>query len=144
MSHDRYFVDKIAKKLFIFEGKGKITESYQEYTEFLALEKEIKELDLYEQSLEKEDKEEKKTVQNRSLKLSYKEQKEYDELPKKIETLENEISELKNCLSNPECYQKIGLTTLSETLNTKEEKLEPLIERFLEIEEKVQLINQAE
>lgn len=143
VSHDRYFVDKIAKKLFIFEGHGKITESYQEYTEYLALEKEIKELDLYEQNLEKEGKEEKKTVQNRSIKLSYKEQKEYDELPQKIEALEEEISELKNCLSNPECYQKMGLTKLSETLESKEQELEPLVERFLEIEEKVELINQS-
>lgn len=143
VSHDRYFVDKIAKKLFIFEGHGKITESYQEYTEYLALEKEIKELDSYEKDINKEIKEEKNSFQNRSLKLSYKEQKEYDELPQKIETLEEEISELKNCLSNPECYQKMGLTSLGETLSQKEEALEPLIERFLEIEEKVQLINHS-
>jgi len=38
----------------------------------------------------------------------------------------------------------MGLTSLSELLSQKEEALEPLIERFLEIEEKVQLINQAE
>jgi ATP-binding cassette subfamily F protein uup len=143
VSHDRYFVDKIANKLFIFEGEGKIVESYQEYSEYLAIEKEIKELTNFEKSLS-EEKETKHIVQNRSIKLSYKEKIEYEKLPIMIEKLENEIEEMKKCLYNPECYQQIGIVELSTKLEEKEKELEPLIERYLEIEEKVEMIENAE
>ena len=141
VSHDRYFVDKIAKKLYIFKGEGKIEESYQSYSEYLAIEKEIKELDTF---IIKEDKEKTKVTTKRTLKLSYKEKLEYESLPKEIDKLEQEIEEITNCLQNPECYQKIGLTELSERLEFKKDKLNCVIEKFLEIEEKVELINNAE
>ncbi|WP_024955674.1 ABC-F family ATP-binding cassette domain-containing protein [Sulfurospirillum arcachonense] len=141
VSHDRYFVDKIAKKLYIFKGDGKIEESYQSYSEYLAIEKELKEIETISKA---EQKEKIQITTNRSLKLSYKEKLEYESLPKKIEALEEEIEEIKACLQNPECYQKLGLTKLSESLNKKEAELEPIIERYLEIEEKVELINKGE
>jgi ATP-binding cassette subfamily F protein uup len=137
VSHDRYFVDKIAQKLFIFKGNGIIEESYQNYSEYLEIEKELKGIENFSN---KEEKETTKAPVNRTLKLSYKEKLEYEKLPLEIEKLENEISEIKKCLSNPECYEKIGLIKLSEELNQKEEKLEPLIDRLLEIEEKIEEI----
>lgn len=39
-------------------------------------------------------------------------------------------------MANPECYQKEGIAALTEQLEAKEAQLEPLIDRFLEIEEK--------
>ena len=45
VSHDRYFVDKIAHKLLIFRGNGIIEESYQTYSEYLELEKELAQID---------------------------------------------------------------------------------------------------
>ncbi|MDD2838124.1 MAG: ABC-F family ATP-binding cassette domain-containing protein, partial [Sulfuricurvum sp.] len=48
VSHDRYFVDKIAKKLFIFKGDGTIEESYKPYSEYLEDEKEFREMDAME------------------------------------------------------------------------------------------------
>lgn len=138
VSHDRYFVDKIAKKLYIFKGEGKIEESYQSYSDYLAIEKEIKELETF---TCKEEKSKAKPIAKRSIKLSYKEQKDYESLPIEIERLENKILELQECLENPECYQKIGLSNLSKQLKEKEDILEPLIENFLELEEKVELIS---
>ncbi len=138
VSHDRYFVDKIAKKLYIFKGNGKIEESYQTYSEYLEIEKEIIELDTF---TSKDEKTKTKITTNRTVKLTYKEKLEYESLPLDIEKIENEIEELQECLKNPECYQKIGLTKLSEKLNKKEAQLEPLIEQYLELEEKVELIS---
>ena len=54
VSHDRYFVDKIAKKLYVFTGNGHIMESFQPYSEYLEIEKELKELDNLESDIEKE------------------------------------------------------------------------------------------
>ncbi len=138
VSHDRYFVDKIAKKLYIFKGQGKIEESYQSYSDYLSIEKELKELDSF---TCKEEKLKPKLTTNRTIKLSYKEKKDYEDLPLLIEKLEFEIEELQKCLQDPTCYQKIGLSELSKNLEDKEASLEPLIEKFLELEEKVELIS---
>jgi len=137
VSHDRYFVDKIAKKLYIFKGDGKIEESYQSYSEYLAIEKELKEIESF---TSKENKTKSKAITNRTIKLSYKEKHDYESLPIQIEKLEDEIEDLQKCLQNPECYQKIGLAELSKQLEEKEAQLEPLIEYFLELEEKVEAI----
>jgi ATP-binding cassette subfamily F protein uup len=134
VSHDRYFVDKIAKKLLIFKGEGKILESYGSYSEFLEYESEIKEIENYEKELITTQAAKPKTD---SKKLSYKENLDYSTLPSIIEKLENEIKETKECLANPECYQKIGIKILTEQLFAKESELEPLIERYLEIEDKI-------
>jgi ATP-binding cassette subfamily F protein uup len=134
VSHDRYFVDKIADKLFIFKGDGVIEESYLKYSEYLEIEKSIKELNRFEKELspKKEKKEKKQT------KLSYKEKLEYETLPDEIDTLEKEIADLNQCLSEPECYKKRGIVTIGEELEKLKNVLENKIERYLELEEKVE------
>ena len=139
VSHDRYFVDKIAKKLLIFKGNGIVEESYQSYSEYLDIQKELDELEKFEKTLQKEPKEQR--VVKRTVKLSYKEQREYDTLPKEIEELEEKIQSLNDCLGNPECYQEKGLVTLSDELSKLENIYEEKVERFLEIEEKVEQMN---
>jgi ATP-binding cassette subfamily F protein uup len=139
VSHDRYFVDKIAKKLLIFKGGGQIVESYGSYSEFLEYEREIKEIDEFEKSLDIDQNQTQKQ-KTKAQKLSYKEKFEYENLPIEIEKLEREIKELKECLADPKCYQEKGITAMSELLSKKESELEPLVERYLEIEEKLSLI----
>ena len=143
VSHDRYFIDKIAQKLFVFKGEGKIEESYQNYSEFLEIEKEIAELEELEKSeknLLQQDNKTPKSKEQTSLKLSYKEQKALETLPHQIDALENEIKEINQCIGNPDCYEKIGLGKLSQTLDDKEAKLEELIEELLLVEEKVEMM----
>jgi len=137
VSHDRYFVDKIADKLFIFKGDGVIEESYIPYTEYLNIEKSIKELKNFEKEIEEEEnkKEKKGKKQN---KLSYKEKIEYEKLPDEIEELEEKVIELSDCLSTPSCYEEKGIIKVSEELDKIKEKLDNKIERYLELEEKVE------
>ncbi len=136
VSHDRYFVDKIASKLFIFKGNGIVEESYQSYTEYLEIEKEIKEIEQIAQDAqtsatktEKAPKAEKK----KPTKLSYKDQRDLDILPDEIEALESKIDELNACLADPECYGQKGLTALSEELAEVERIYEEKSERYLEV-----------
>jgi len=141
VSHDRYFVDKLANKLFIFHGDGKIEESYQSYSQFLEIEKELKELD----SLEKEIKKPKpQRERKRSAKLSYKEQKLLQELPAKIEEVEDKIKKIKECLANPICYEKEGINNLAQELSILESQYEEMVERYLELEEKKELLQRSE
>ena len=142
VSHDRYFVDKIASKLFIFKGNGVVEESYQSYTEYLELEKELKELDSLEVSVAKEPKEDTRVrVKQKPKKLSYKDQRDFDTLPDEIEELEVKIEELNNCLANPDCYQEKGLTTLSSELQELEEIYEQKSDRYLQLLELYEEIN---
>ncbi|WNL34142.1 ABC-F family ATP-binding cassette domain-containing protein [Arcobacter cryaerophilus gv. pseudocryaerophilus] len=142
VSHDRYFVDKIAKKLFVFTGNGHIMESFQPYSEYLQIEKELKDLDNLEVELEKE-KTSVKVVNEpkKQTKLSYKDQREYDSLPNELEELENKIAELNSCLADPKCYEKIGIVALSKDLEEKKAIYEEKVERFLTLEELVERFN---
>ncbi|NPA88281.1 ribosomal protection-like ABC-F family protein [Caminibacter pacificus] len=134
VSHDRYFVDKVAKKLFIFKGDGIVEESHIPYTEYLEIEKELKLLEKEVTKIENTKKE--KPKPKKQKKLSYKEQKELEELPKLIEELENTIAEIEECLANPECYQEKGLVSLSEELEEIKKIYDEKVERYLELEEK--------
>ena len=142
VSHDRYFVDKIAKKLFVFTGNGHIMESFQPYSEYLQIEKELKELDNLEVEIQKE-KTSVKVVNEpkKQTKLSYKDQREYDSLPNELEELEAKIEELNSCLADPKCYEKIGIVTLSKELEEKKAIYEEKVERFLTLEELVESFN---
>ncbi|MGJ0355632.1 ribosomal protection-like ABC-F family protein [Aliarcobacter cryaerophilus] len=142
VSHDRYFVDKIAKKLFVFTGNGHIMESFQPYSEYLQIEKELKDLDNLEVELEKE-KTSVKVVNEpkKQTKLSYKDQREYDSLPNELEELEAKIEELNSCLADPKCYEKIGIVALSKELEEKKAIYEEKVERFLTLEELVESFN---
>ena len=94
VSHDRYFVDKLASKLYIFGG-GNIEESHQSYSEYLEIEKELRELDTMEEAAKEPQKPKEEKPKSAPKKLSFKEKNEYDTLPKEIEALEEEIKNLK-------------------------------------------------
>lgn len=143
VSHDRYFVDKIASKLFVFTGNGYIMESYQPYTQYLQIEKELKELNSLEFDIQKEKTQTVKVVNEakKQTKLSYKDQREYDSLPKEIEELEKKLDELNNCLANPKCYEEKGIVALSSELENTKNLYEEKVERFLALEELVESFN---
>jgi ATP-binding cassette subfamily F protein uup len=133
VSHDRYFIDKIASKLFIFKGKGVVEESYQSYTEYLEMEKEIKELGSLEKELSVPVKKEEPVKEKKQTKLSYKQQQAYDNLPSEIEILEAKIAEINSCLYDPKCYEEKGLTALSEELQKLENEYEEKTDAYLEV-----------
>ena len=142
VSHDRYFVDKIAKKLYVFTGNGHIMESFQPYSEYLEIEKELKELDNLESDIEKEKNNPKiENLPKKQVKLSYKDQREYDSLPKELEKIEEKIEEINSCLADPKCYEKIGIIVLSKELEETKAIYEEKVERFLTLEELVESFN---
>ena len=104
VSHDRFFLDKIADHLFIFEGDGVVKDfvgSYSGYREYMKdKEKERRALER-----EKQQKEEKKrfvesgNAPAKKRKLSYKEQRELEQIEKDLEALNAEKVELEEKLS---------------------------------------------
>ncbi|WP_457607530.1 ribosomal protection-like ABC-F family protein [Nitratifractor sp.] len=142
VSHDRYFVDKIAQKLLILRGDGSVEESHRSYTEYLELEKEIRDLEKMEREYSAP-KAEPRRERKRTVKLSYKEQRDLEMLPEKIEELEAKIDELNACLADPECYNEKGLSKVSEELSAAEAEYESLSDRYLELLEKVEEMEQG-
>jgi len=133
VSHDRYFIDKIASKLLIFKGNGIVEESFQTYTEYLDMEKELKEIASLEQEFNVTEKKEEITKEKTQTKLSYKQQQAYDTLPDEIEALERKIAEINACLYDPKCYEEKGLVSLSEELKRLEVEYEEKTDAYLEV-----------
>jgi len=137
VSHDRYFIDKIANKLLIFKGNGVVEESFQEYSEYLLIEKNINELYEIEKTIKTvgvnpsvapQPKQEKKKT-----KLSYKDQRDLERLPDLIEELEAKIDEINACLYDAKCYEEKGLINVTDELKRVEAEYEAMSERYLEV-----------
>ena len=131
VSHDRYFVDKMANKLWAFEGT-KINVLHEEYSVYLELEDEMKELDKFEKELANSQNEAKQKSKT-SAKLSYKQTQILNTYPDKISALEAKISELNEGLSDPKIYQEVGLTKLYEELEKAKAELESLENEYFEV-----------
>ncbi len=135
VSHDRYFVDKIATKLIVFKGKGVVEESFQEYSEYLEIEKNINELYELEREVKTVNKKPKEEPQKekKQTKLSYKDQRDLERLPDLIEALEAKIEEINACLYHPACYEEKGLVNVADELKKVEAEYEEVSERYLEV-----------
>jgi ABC transport system ATP-binding/permease protein len=125
ISHDRFFLDRIAKKLWVLDGAGGIDVSLDVYTDFLAKQQ------LEKHQAPKEEKQEKvkEKQPTEKKKLSFKEQKEWKEIEGNIEKVETAIME------HEEQIGKAGADfTLLQRLTTELDELnaeyEHLIERY--------------
>lgn len=136
VSHDRYFVDKIATKLYAFESGAKINILHTLYTEYLENEKEMQEFNDYISSLDSQQGQTQIQKEKNSKKLSYKENEILKNHPEKIEMLEKQISKLNDDLSNPSIYQEIGINTLYKELEQAQKELEKLETEYFEVLEK--------
>lgn len=131
VSHDRYFVDKMANKLWAFEGT-KINVLHEEYSVYLELEDEMKELDKFEKELTNSQNEAKQKSKT-GAKLSYKQTQILNTYPDKISALETRVAELNEGLSDPKIYQEVGLTKLYEELESAKAELESLENEYFEV-----------
>ncbi|WP_107691913.1 ribosomal protection-like ABC-F family protein [Campylobacter concisus] len=131
VSHDRYFVDKMASKLWAFEGE-RINVLHEEYSVYLELEDELKELDKFEKELANNQNEAKQKSKT-GVKLSYKQTQILNTYPDKISALEARVAELNEGLSDPKIYQEVGLTKLYEELEKAKAELESLENEYFEV-----------
>ena len=149
VSHDRYFMDKVADTLFILESDGSIKSFEGKCSEYLALKKEEDENSAEEKTATKvyespkvkdsskdtkslKDTEVSKDKQNieKKKKLSFKETKEFESLNENIPLLENELKALEKEMSSSdfEIVKKAGLRykEIEDELQKKYERWENL------------------
>ena len=130
VSHDRYFLDKTASRLFAFEGNGILRQYEGGYSDYLeARQQEEKAKDLSEP--------EKKTLSGKTekvktakLKFTWQEQKDYETIELEIEEIENEISGLEKKIERA-ATDFVELNRLTQEKEAKEKLLEKKMERYL-------------
>ena len=102
VSHDRYFLDRVCRKIFAYEGNGIVREYTGNYSDYL-IKREIEnaQLKAAEEPVEKVKKsnDRKDNKDTKKMKFSYKEQKEFDTIDADIEALEMKIEELDNAMA---------------------------------------------
>ena len=145
VSHDRYFVDKIAQRLYVFRENGEIMESHTSFSEYLEIESELREYATFAKELESDSMNATKEGDTQSAqdskeqpkkrKLSYKEKRLLEILPQEIESLEDEIKELEKVLfSGSLSTQELQEKSLE--FENKKAICEEKIAQYLELEEK--------
>ena len=150
VSHDRYFLDRIVRRIFAFEENGHIQQYEGGYSDYLiayerrygqepggwkntAVQKKADTLSVKEQKNAGR-------KQPPKLKFSYKEQREFETIESDIEELETKIADLEaEMMANASSYGK--LSDLTKEKEETEELLEQKMERWYyltEIAEKIE------
>ncbi|WP_347352804.1 ABC-F family ATP-binding cassette domain-containing protein [Acetoanaerobium noterae] len=129
VSHDRYFLDKIADKIFAFEGEGNIEISFGDYTDYSEKKKQTIEdtaSEAVKTSLKDKDKSSEAKPKAKT-KFSYKEQQEFDTIDEKIEQTETKLAQIKiDMEKNAADFVKLA------ELTKEEERLNSLLEELME------------
>ena len=125
VSHDRYFLDKVASKILAFED-GSIREFFGNYTDYLDEKAFLAESSAISQKSEKE---KSAKVREEKKRMSYFEKQEWESIEADIEALEERISE------NETAMQENGsdfarLSQLQQELDEQNEKLLEKYERY--------------
>lgn len=120
VSHDRYFLDKVAEKLLIFEGNGKIISYFGSIIEYLEQQIPVKE----EKAVKA-----KPQPKERKKKLSYNEQKEWETIEEDIALLESRIEELTESM-NHQGDDFTKLQDLQKDIDASEQALEEKMDRW--------------
>ncbi|MDP3744113.1 MAG: ATP-binding cassette domain-containing protein [Methylotenera sp.] len=141
VSHDRAFLENTVTQVIAFEGNGVLTEfgggydDWQRYTQQRLQDTRAEEKRLAEVAQStKNDTKSTNVAQNKTTpKLSFKEQKELDEIPVKIEQLEAEQASINLKLADSTLYQTEDKTKSDEIkqLQLRLTEIEPLLESLL-------------
>ena len=150
VSHDRQFIDNTATECYLFEGEGRLNkyvggffDAKQQQANFWASKAEEEQAKakktepLKEESAVKND----RTSKPKSVKLSYKEQRELEQLPQLLEELETKITVLQAEIADPAFFQQAHDITDAKlkALADTEAELETAFLRWEELEEKKNL-----
>ncbi|MFI3264936.1 MAG: ABC-F family ATP-binding cassette domain-containing protein [Rikenellaceae bacterium] len=144
VSHDRYFMDKVADHLLIFQGDGKIKDFPSSYSDYLVW-RDMKAQYEAEERAAKAAKEKSSTSSSTSKatskpsssqnKLSYKEKQELEATEKALENLEIEKSEIENALASG-TLSVDDLTAKSKRISEIIDEIDEKTMRWLELSER--------
>ena len=150
VSHDRQFIDNTATECYLFEGEGCLNkyvggffDAKQQQANFWASKAVEEQAKAKKTEVQKEESAVKndRTSKPKSVKLSYKEQRELEQLPQLLEELETKITALQAEIADPAFFQQAHDITDAKlkVLADTEDELETAFLRWEELEEKKNL-----
>jgi ATP-binding cassette subfamily F protein uup len=148
VSHDRYFLDRVADKLLAFEGEGSVNPFLGSYSEYLETRKdrETSDKDASSTPAKKSAAEAPATAANgtqstltRPRKLSYKDQKEWDGIEERIAQLEEDLERIRRELA-ASGSDSVKVQELFDEQSAKEVELDEAMTRWTELSELIEAI----
>jgi len=135
ISHDRAFMDNVVTSTWVFDGKGHIEEYVGGYQDYLMQRPDQKVVDQKADVKKAQAKAETVTMPKKA-KLSYKDQRELEQLPAEIEQLEAEQAQLNEKLADGSWFvtDADAATQASQRLSEIEELLLEKLDRWTELE----------
>ena len=139
VSHDRYFMDKVVDHLLVFKGEGEIQDfpgNYTQYREWCRLQPKTEGEGTEKKATKSTAKEQPSATQKKEgkRKMTYKEKREYEQLTKELEQLENEQKTLEEALCSGQLSVE-ELTDKSKRLPEIKDEIDEKEMRWLELAE---------
>ena len=139
VSHDRYFMDKVVDHLLVFKGEGEIQDfpgNYTQYREWCRLQPKTEGEGAEKKATKPTTKEQPSATQKKEgkRKMTYKEKREYEQLTKELEQLENEQKTLEEALCSGQLSVE-ELTEKSKRLPEIKDEIDEMEMRWLELAE---------
>ena len=116
VSHDRSFLNNVVTSSLVFDGNGKIEEIIGGYDDWLAMQP-------IAETAPKKEKTKPLQRKERQRKLTFKEKKELESLPEKIDALEIEQVQIHEKMANPDIYKE-GNSALIPTMKARLQTIE--------------------
>ncbi|CAA6824987.1 MAG: COG0488: ATPase components of ABC transporters with duplicated ATPase domains [uncultured Thiotrichaceae bacterium] len=137
VSHDRSFINNLVTSTLVLEGKGNVHEYVGGYNDWLR-QRDHKLKAATALKTTAEHKQPKKPQAKKVAKLSYKDQRELELLPKQIEALEADIQRTQDDMGSAEFYKKTpeDIANIQKIFDDKQNELEVSYARWEELEEK--------
>lgn len=142
ISHDRYFLDKMASEIWEFSGNGVIKRYNGNYTDYIENVDKSDEDPAYKIPKQTE-KKEKNYTGKRKLKFSFKEQREFETIDDDIANIEQQIKDTENEILN--CSTDyVKLQELSDKKEALEKQLDEKMERWAYLNDLAERIEKGE
>ncbi|RZT00691.1 ABC-F family ATP-binding cassette domain-containing protein [Cuneatibacter caecimuris] len=148
VSHDRYFLDRVVRRIFAFENGGRIRQYEGGYTDYsiACLQNRSSGQETAEKAPEKKKTENRDWKQGKPVKLkfSYKEQKEFENIEDEIAALEEELGRIEQEMME-NATNSYRLAQLEDKKNQAEQALEEKMERWVylnDLNEKIEAQDQ--
>lgn len=145
VSHDRYFLNRVIDKIFVFEGSGNINQFAGNYSDFMSVYKNTNDQYVFSDintNIIGDSQSGKQQQREKALKFTYNEQKEYDMIEESISNLEKKLlqieTKMNESLSNYSLLQE-----LDNEKKRLQDRLDEKIERWVYLNEFAEKIEKS-
>jgi len=136
VSHDRYFLDRVATKILAFEGDGRVIAYAGNYSDYRG--QRATRQAVTKRSVDKGSRKPKASSANKGQKLSYKEKLELEQITGDIERAEQEAAQVEALLNDPTLYAERVEEVPSIVARQRElhDDIDRMMARWMELESK--------